>query len=71
VTRNVIATMRTTRDALDARAEARYAYRKAEADNASKADLTEARDREVRTSRNLADARSAYANALTNLSTIA
>ena len=68
--RATITTMRDTRDKVDSRAEARYAYRKAEADGASQEDLVQARDREVRASRNLADARSAYAKALTDLSAI-
>lgn len=70
VTRNAITAMRATREAVDARAEARYAYRTAEAAEAAAADLTQARDREVRASRNLADTRSSYARALTDLSTI-
>ena len=69
--RNAITTMKATREALDARAESRYAYRKAEGDDADADTLSEVRNREVRTSRNLADARSAYAKALSGLAAIA
>ena len=69
--RNAITTMKATREALDARAESRYAYRKAEGDDADADTLAEVRNREVRTSRNLADARSAYAKALSGLAAIA
>lgn len=68
--RSTISTMRRTREALDARAEARHAYRVAESEHAPDADLREARDREVRASRNLAEARTAYAGALRDLSTL-
>lgn len=69
--RSTIATMRATRAALDSRAEARYTYRKSESEGADQATLVESRDREVRASRNLTEARNAYASALTNLSTLA
>ena len=68
--RATIDTMRDTRDKVDARAEARFAYRKAEDAGASQEDLIQARDREVRASRNLADSRSAFAKALTDLSAV-
>jgi hypothetical protein len=68
--RRVISTMRTTREMVDARAEARFAYRTADAAGVPPNDLIEARDREVRSSRNLAEARNAYAKALTDLSTL-
>ena len=68
--RAAIASMRATRTALDARAEARYAYRKSEAEGADQAALVESRDREVRASRNLTEARNTYAGTLTNLSTL-
>lgn len=70
IARATIRTLRDTRTALDARAEARYAYRKADADGATPADLMDARDREVRASKNLAEARNAFARALTDLSTL-
>lgn len=68
--RATITSMRDTRDKVDARAEARFAYRTSEAADVEQSQLVEARDREVRASRNLANARSAYAKALTNLSGI-
>ena len=68
--RATITTMRGTRDALDARAEARYSYRKAEAEGAEQSVLSDARDREVRASRNLAESRNGFAKALTDLSTL-
>lgn len=68
--RATITTLRATRDAVDARAEARFAYRTAEKEQVAPDQLIEARDREVRASRNLAEARNAYAQALTDLSTL-
>ena len=68
--RGCITAIQSTRQALDARAEARYAYRTADAQNSDQQQLNDARDREVRASRNLADSRSAYAKALTDLSAI-
>ena len=62
--------MRANRDALDARAEARLAYRKAESEGSDPDALVEARNREVRASRNLAEARNSFARALTDLSTV-
>ncbi len=70
VAQRTIATLRATRDAVDARAEARYAYRSAERESAPPERLRDARDREVRASRNLSDARNEYARALTDLSTL-
>ncbi len=69
--RNTVTTLRGARDALDARAESRFAYRTAEASNPSSEQLMGAREREVRSSRNLVEARNAFAKALTDLSTIA
>jgi hypothetical protein len=68
--RSTIATMKTTRDAIDARAEARFGYRTSETAGADQAALVEARDREVRASRNLTEARNTFARALTDLSTL-
>jgi hypothetical protein len=66
-----IASMLTLRKALDARADARQNYRTVEAvDGTDTSALSDAREREVRSSRNLAEARSAYGTALTNLSTL-
>ena len=62
--------MRANRDALDARAEARLAYRKADSEGSDPEALVEARNREVRASRNLAEARNSFARALTDLSTV-
>jgi hypothetical protein len=63
--------MLTLRKALDARADARQNYRTVEAvDGTDTSALSDAREREVRSSRNLAEARSAYGTALTNLSTL-
>lgn len=74
--RTTVTTMMGVRTALDARAESRFAYRTAEA-TSTEADSTEtpsalmeARDREVRASTNFNRAKSDYARALTNLSTI-
>lgn len=69
--RATVTTMLGVRAALDARAESRFAYRAAEAATTeTSADLTAARDREVRASTNFNRAKSDYAKALTNLSTI-
>jgi hypothetical protein len=66
-----IASMRSVRKAVDARAEARMNYRTVEAgDTTDTLSLQDAREREVRAARNLAEARSAYGGALTNLSTV-
>lgn len=69
--RATVTTMLDVRSALDARAESRFAYRTAEAAaTETSSNLTEARDREVRASTNFNRAKSDYAKALTNLSTI-
>jgi hypothetical protein len=69
--RATVTTMLAVRASLDARAEARFAYRTAEAEPAQEAaTLTDARDREIRASRNLVESRNEFALALTNLSTI-
>ncbi len=65
-----VASLRSVRDALDARAESRFAYRTVEAGSPDQAALMDAREREVRSSRNLVESRNALASALTNLSTI-
>lgn len=66
-----VASMRSVRTAVDARAEARMNYRSVESAPAADAlALQDAREREVRASRNLAEARAAYGSALTNLSTV-
>ncbi len=67
----VVASMRSVRRSVDDRAEARMNYRTVEAGaDAGQIVLQDAREREVRASRNLAEARSAYGTALTNLSTL-
>ncbi len=66
-----IAATRATRDALDVRASARAAYRALEAQGASTSDLSAARDREVRASRGLSEARRALSTALDGLSEVA
>lgn len=64
-------TMMAVRTALDSRADARAAYRAAEATAADNPQaLMDARDREVRSSTNLNQARAEFARALTNLSTV-
>ena len=68
---NTITALNATRSALDARAESRFAYRTTEAGSDSASDLMPAREREVRSSRNLVEARNGLAMALTDLSTIA
>jgi hypothetical protein len=69
--RTTVTAMAAVRSALDARAEARFAYRTAEGEpDQAPSVLIEARDREVRASRNLVEARNSFALALTNLSTI-
>lgn len=66
-----ITTMRSLRKAVDNRAESRMGYRTVEASETSTRDrLVDAREREVRTSRALAEARGAFGTALTNLSTL-
>ena len=65
-----VAALRGVRDALDARAESRFAYRSTEAGSPAEGALTDAREREVRSSRNLVEARNSLAAALTNLSTL-
>jgi hypothetical protein len=70
--RSVITTMLAVRTAVDARAEARYAYRTAEQSaTESPSELIEARDREIRSSTNFNSARSDFAEALSRFSTIA
>lgn len=65
-----ITAMRSVRSAVDARAEARMNYRTVEAQSGDdQTALRDAREREVRAARNLAETRSAYGRALTNLST--
>lgn len=68
--RNAVTAMRLTRDALDARAESRFAYRTMDASQHTNDQLMDSREREVRSSRNLVEARNRYAKALTDLSTI-
>jgi hypothetical protein len=69
--RSTVTTMLAVRTALDARAEARFAYRTTEAEPEQEGSvLLDARDREIRASRNLVEARNQFALALTNLSTI-
>ncbi len=69
--RTTVTKMLAVRSALDARSEARFAYRTTEAVPEQQAPvLAEARDREIRASRNLIEARNEFALALTNLSTI-
>ncbi len=68
---SVVASMRSVRTAVDARAEARLNYRTIESRTDTDAvALQDAREREVRAARNLAEARSGYGGALTNLSTV-
>ena len=69
--RNTVNALITTRTALDARAESRFAYRSAERQEHDSTTLMQAREREVRSSRNLVEARNSLALALTDLSTIA
>jgi hypothetical protein len=66
-----IAAAKATRDALDVRASARAAYRALEAQGASTSELSAARDREVRASRGLSEARRALSTALEGLSEVA
>jgi hypothetical protein len=66
-----IAATKATREALDARATARTEYRALEAQGASTAALSDARDREVRASRGLSEARRALAKALDGLAEVA
>jgi len=69
--RRTVTTMLAVRTALDARAEARFSYRTVEDEaDTTTSGLTEARDREIRASRNLVQARNEFALALTDLSTI-
>jgi hypothetical protein len=66
-----VSSMRAVRKAIDGRAEARMNYRTVDAPgDAESTTLQDAREREVRSSRNLAEARSSYGSALTNLSTV-
>jgi hypothetical protein len=66
-----VTSMLAVRAAVDARANARLNYRTVEsAGDADTAALQDAREREVRSSRNLAEARSTFGTALTNLSTV-
>jgi hypothetical protein len=69
--RNTVNALHATRTALDARAESRFAYRSAENQEHDSTTLMQAREREVRSSRNLVEARNSLALALTDLSTIA
>ena len=69
--RNTVNALHSTRNALDARAESRFAYRSAESQAHDSTSLMQAREREVRSSRNLVEARNGLALALTDLSTIA
>jgi hypothetical protein len=69
--RNTVNALHSTRTALDARAESRFAYRSAEGQEHDSTSLMQAREREVRSSRNLVEARNGLALALTDLSTIA
>lgn len=69
--RNTVNALHATRNALDARAESRFAYRTTERQEHDSAALMQAREREVRSSRNLVEARNSLALALTDLSTIA
>ncbi len=68
--RNAVTALQATRDALDARAASRFNYRGAEAQSHDASNLMQAREREVRSSRNLVEARNALALALTDLSAI-
>lgn len=68
--RATVATMRTTREAIDSRADARLAYRTADAGGADETTLGESRNREVRASRNLAEARAEFSRALEDLSNL-
>jgi hypothetical protein len=66
-----ISSLRALRAAVDARAESRVSYRAAEnADGTDPDALKDAREREVRSSRNLAEARSALGRTLTSLSAV-
>jgi hypothetical protein len=66
-----ISTMRALRSMVDARAASRMNYRTTESGGGAKdTSLSDAREREVRSSRNLAEARSAFGSSLTNLSTL-
>lgn len=68
---STISSMRAVRLAVDARADARLNYRTVEAAGSTDTTaLSNAREREVRSSRALAEARSAYGAALTDLSTL-
>lgn len=70
--RSVITTMAALRGAVDARAEARFAYRSAEQSaTESPTALIEARDREIRASTNFNIARSDFAQSLNRFATIA
>lgn len=66
-----ITTMHALRASIDARAESRANYRSVQAQAGGEASaLGDAREREVRSSQNLAEARSAFGQALTDLSRI-
>ena len=68
---STISSMHAVRLAVDGRAEARFDYRTIDAAASTDATaLSNAREREVRSSRALAEARSAYGAALTDLSTL-
>jgi hypothetical protein len=72
--RRVVDGLNDTRASVDARAEARYAYRATEAEGEGQPDrsarLATARDREQRASENLAESRRRLAESLTSLSAV-
>ena len=72
VCRGVVTGLTDVRSALDARADARYEYRKAEAgaDQPDDPAITAARDREQRSAQNLEAARSQLLSSLTSLSAL-
>ncbi|MCL1600379.1 MAG: hypothetical protein M3112_02430, partial [Actinomycetia bacterium] len=66
-----VTSLRALRTAVDGRAESRVKYRTAEAAAGTDSNaLKDAREREVRTSRTVAEARSALGGALTSLSAV-
>lgn len=68
---SVVAALNSTRTALDNRAQARHHHRTVEsASGPGSSDLAEARDRELRTAQNLAAARRALGDSLTQLSAL-
>jgi hypothetical protein len=66
-----LSSLRTTRAALDRRADARQAYRAAAAGGAADAELVIAREQEVRASMHLAESRARLSEALGGLATVA